>query len=69
MKDSFRLSRISQPRATWAAILLLAAVFITFGVFADQALPSAGASTSVCADVEFGPAWLHIQTVFDLWKP
>ena len=69
MKDSFRLSRISQPRATLAAILLLAAVFIAFGVFADQTLPGAGASTQPCADVELAPAWLHIQTVLDLWKP
>ena len=69
MRDSFRLSRIRQPRATLAAILLLAAVFIAFGVFADQALPSVGASTYVGADAEFVPAWLHIQTVFDLWQP
>ena len=69
MKDSFRLSRIRQPRATLAAILLLAAVFIAFGVFADQALPSVGASNHVGADVDFIPAWLHIQTIFDPWKP
>ena len=69
MKDSFRLSRIRQPRATLATLLLLAAVFIAFGVFADQALPSAGPSIQVGADVEFGAAWLHIQTLFDSWKP
>ena len=69
MRDSFRLSRIRQPRATLAAILLLAAVFIAFGVFADQAVPSVGASTYVGADVDFIPAWLHIQNTFDLWKP
>ena len=69
MRDSFRLSRIRQPRATLAAILLLAAVFIAFGVFADQALPSVGASTYVGADAQFSPAWLHNQTLFDLGKP
>ena len=69
MKDSFRLSRIRQPRATLAAILLLAAVFIAFGVFADQAVPSVGASAYEGADVDFIPAWLHIQTIFDHWKP
>ena len=68
MKDSFRLSRIRQPRATLATLLLLAAVFIAFGVFADQALPSVGSSTQVGADVEFGAAWLHIQTLFDSWS-
>ena len=69
MKDSFRLSRIRQPRATLATLLLLAAVFIAFGVLADQALPSVGPSTQMGADLEFGPAWLHIQTLFDSWKP
>ena len=68
MKDSFRISRISQPRATLTAMFLIAAVFIAFGVFADQALPSAAASTNLCAEVEFGPAWLPIQTLFDSWK-
>ena len=69
MKDSFRLSRIRQPRATLATLLLLAAVFIAFGVFADQALPSVGPSTQVGADVELGSAWLHIQTLLDPWRP
>ena len=69
MKDSFRLSRIRQPRATLATLLLLAAVFIALGVFADQALPSAGPSTQAGADIEFGPAWLNIQTLFDPWNP
>ncbi len=69
MKDLFRLSRISQPRATLAAILLIAAVFITFGVFADQALPSTSTSASLCADFECGQVWLHIQSLLDVWKP
>ena len=68
MRDSFRLSRIRQPRATLAAILLLAAVFIAFGVFADQALPCDGASAQAPSAVEFGPAWLQFQSLFDLWK-
>ena len=69
MKDSFRLSRISQPRATLAAIVLIATVFVAFGVFADQALPSAGESTRICADVEFGHAWLLIKTLLDIGTP
>ena len=69
MKDSFRLSRIRQPRATLAAMLLLAAVFIAFGVFADQALPSEGAAAPAGADVELSSAWLQAQTVFNPGRP
>ena len=67
MRDSFRLSRISHPRATLTAIILLAAVFIAFGVFADQALPDNGAADRVRTGVEIDPAWLNIQTLSKLW--
>ena len=68
MRDSFRLSRIRQPRATLAAMLLLAAVFIAFGVFADQALPSEGAAVSTGTDMELSSVWLQIQAVFNPWR-
>ena len=39
MKDSFRLSRISHPRASLWAMALLAVVFAAFGVWAEAAVP------------------------------
>ncbi|MCY4214792.1 MAG: hypothetical protein OXF68_14360 [Gammaproteobacteria bacterium] len=66
MRDSFRLSRIRQPRATLAAMLLLAAALIAFGILADQALPSTDAPAYGGADLELIPAWLHIPAILDL---
>ena len=37
--DEMRLSRVSHPRATLMAIILLAAVFLLFGMFASAAQP------------------------------
>ena len=42
---NIRLSRISYPRATWWAMLLLVAVFLVFGLWAEAALPAAQTST------------------------
>ncbi len=39
MKDNFRLSRISHPRASLWAMALLAVVFVAFGVWAEASVP------------------------------
>ncbi len=41
---NIRLSRISYPRATWWAMLLLVAVFLLFGLWAEASLPAAQTS-------------------------
>lgn len=45
MKEAIRLSRVSHPRATIQAMLLLATVFILLGLVADE-LTLFGASAS-----------------------
>ena len=42
----FRLSRINSPRASFAAIALLAIVLITFGAIAQMSLPDAAVFAS-----------------------
>ncbi len=46
MNNHFRLSRIAHPRATFWAVLLLAAVFLSFGVVAEASM---AASELACA--------------------
>jgi len=67
MRDNFRLSRVSHPRTSLAAIMLLLAVFVAFGVFADQALPTKAAANRAGADIEINSVWLDMQSRFDLW--
>jgi hypothetical protein len=45
MNQAFRLSRIKAPRGTIAAIVLLAVVFIAFGLVISSASPEHAAMT------------------------
>lgn len=45
MNEAFRLSRIRTPRATMAAMLLLAVVFIAFGLLIYAIAPESTAAT------------------------
>ena len=51
--SGFRLSRISYPRATLWAMILLTVVFLGFGLAAQAYVPAAGpaASGSVAFDI------------------
>lgn len=40
MNETFRLSRIKAPRSTWVTIILLAAVFVVFGLAMAVASPA-----------------------------
>ena len=49
--DSFRLSRISHPRATLWAMILLALVFMGFGLIAEA--HTTGTATTAPGSVDF----------------
>lgn len=53
-KDDFRLSRVSHPRATFWAILLLTLVFLGFGLAAEAFVPPATLAGSGIANPQFG---------------
>jgi hypothetical protein len=45
MNEAFRLSRIRAPRGTLAAMILLAVVFLSFGLALSAAEPAHAAAT------------------------
>ncbi len=54
MNHSIRLSRVNHPRGTLVAMVLLAAVFLLFGVFAHALHPELAAQTpAATSDVMF----------------
>ena len=62
--SGFRLSRISYPRATLWAMILLMVVFLGFGLVAQAYVPAAGAAGSGAAAFETGPfAFLTVPPV------
>ncbi len=58
----FRLSRVSHPRATLWAMLLLALVFLGFGLVAEAFVPAATLSMAGGLDVPGGESVLNILT-------
>ena len=56
--DNIRLSRISHPRATGWAMVLLVIVFLGFGIWAEATLPATNASAVVIDSHVTSSAWL-----------
>ncbi len=52
---NIRLSRVSYPRGTWWVMLLLALVFLTFGIWAEACLPEAQTTQTT---LSAAPHWL-----------
>jgi hypothetical protein len=63
MYGQFRLSRFSYPRATWWVMLLIAVVFLAFGLFAEAWLPQAGNGVAQPFGNALAPNW--VAQVFD----
>lgn len=62
---NIRLSRISYPRATWWAMLLLVAVFLLFGLWAEASLPAAQTNATDWQTSLAGVPWVaEISTVW-----
>ncbi len=64
---NIRLSRISYPRATWWAMLLLVAVFLLFGLWAEASLPAAQTSdTDWQTSLAAGVPW--VAEISTIWR-
>ena len=63
VNDNIRLSRIAYPRATWAAFILLATVFLTFGLIAQAHMGDATFATSQPVGDAFNVAQLLRECV------
>ena len=61
-REDFRLSRISHPRATLWAMILLALVFLGFGLVAEAFVPAAALSASGSLDLQTGESVLAVLT-------
>lgn len=56
--NNIRLSRISHPRATLWAMVLLIVVFLGFGVWAEATLPTANTSAILLDSHLANSGWL-----------
>ena len=63
---NIRLSRISYPRATWWAMLLLVAVFLLFGLWAEASLPAAQTSATDWQTSLAGVPW--VAEISTIWR-
>jgi len=63
MQDHIRFSRISHPRTSWLALLLLTVVFLSFGIAAElNGVATAATSQEMAKDIGGNPnrtGWLQ----------